>query len=325
MSSIIRIDISKKELENLYWNRGISTRKIAAVIGRSNRHVINLMKYYGIPRRERIDAVIKGCKKYEKMSFSGDLREKAYMMGLSFADFRRRPHGYQIEVTVSTTHPALSAVFKEIFSKYSPIRERPYYNKKTGKYSWSLECQLHPSFDFLLHDKVVPGWIEQDDSYFLNFFAGYFDGEGTISISKNSPRCVAFILRIASEDKDILTSIYEWLKKAHFRPSLIKVRNKGDRIKFYDTYVRCSNDHWALRLKRKDDVLRLLSVLPLRHTERIRKGECMLKLKEFVYQKDVNHHWKMLKDEINSEVMEYGFSAERKIKEKSANPSLTPL
>jgi hypothetical protein len=318
MSSKIDLDLTKKELENAYWNEKLSTRKIANKLGRSQRHVINLMKYYGVPRMGRIDAVIRGCKKFDKIPFSGRMAEKAYMMGLTFADFRRRMHGYQIDVTVSTTHPGLSALFKELFSKYSPVRERPRFNKKTGKFGWTLESQLHPSFSFLLGDKQIPEWIETNDTYFLHFFAGYVDGEGTISICKNSSRCVAFILRIASEDKEILSSIYEWLKRNSYSPSLNKVRNKGDWIRFYDTDVRCSNDHWALRLKRKNDVIKLLEILPIRHTERTRKRNCMMQLKNSVYQKDVNVHWQKIKDEIKAEVEEYARLSERRIKRVSS-------
>jgi hypothetical protein len=311
--SSILLFLPKEKIEHLYWEKGLSTRKLASVFNTNQRAIIQCMNNYGVPRRERIEAVIKGCKKYEKRPFSGNLNEKAYIMGFTFADLRRRLHGRQINLSGGTTHPAFTKLFREIFQEYAPIRERPVYNRMTKKFGWTLECELHESFNFLLEPKNIPDWIKNNDEYFLKFFAGYTDGEGTICISKNSPRCVAFILRIASEDKEILTSIYEWLKGFGMHPSFTRVRKAGDKVLFYDRFVRCSNDHWALRLKRKNEVIRILEILPLRHEERVKKKESIFKLKNFIYQCEVNCEWDKLKGEIRSDILKYSALAEMKM------------
>lgn len=305
--------ISRELLGELYWKRGMSTRKIANMLDTYQRAIILLMKRYGIPRRNRIEAVIKGCRKYIKSPFSGDMKEKAYIMGLAFADFRIRKHGYQIDVTLGTTHPSFTLLFKKLFEKYAPIREYQYYNKWSKQYGWRLETQLHKTFDFLLGPKHMPKWVMNNHDAFLNFTAGYTDGEGIISICKNSKKCVSFIFAISSEDIQILSCIFNGLKGFGFKPSLRVLRKTGETNNFYGNHLVYKKDYWMLRLKRKGDVLRFLEILPIRHPERVKKRELMFKLKDKIYIKDVMHHWLKLKNEIKLGINEYLSEAELKI------------
>ncbi|MBN2330673.1 MAG: hypothetical protein JXC85_02560 [Candidatus Aenigmarchaeota archaeon] len=296
---------SAKELEQLYWKHGLSTRKIAANFGVSQKPVLRLMKNYEIPRRDRIEAVIRGCRKYNKNPFSGNINEKAYLLGLAFADLRVRKHGYQIDIGVSTTHPSFSFLFKKLFRKYAPIRENPYYNKWTKQHCWRLEAQLHPSFDFLLSPKLVPKWIIENEVAFLNFLAGYSDGEGIISICRNSKRCVSFVFAISSEDRNILFSIFQGLKNLGFHPTFRVLRSAGDMNEFRGKQLVYKKDHLMVRLKRRADVLRLLKILPIRHPEKIKKRKLMFELGDRIYITDVMDSWLKLKDEIKSNVNRY--------------------
>ena len=113
----------QRDLNDLYWRSGLSTRKIAALFHTHQKRILDFMAVYGIPRRNRIQAVVAGCTKYVKPPFAGDLTEKAYLLGLAFADFRRRRHGFQVDISLHTTHPAFVRLFKSIFGRYAPLRE----------------------------------------------------------------------------------------------------------------------------------------------------------------------------------------------------------
>ncbi len=316
ISSIVRKPTASELLE-MYWKHGLATRKIAKIFGTHKRVILLLMQEYGISRRNRIDAVIKGCRKYEKIPFSGDINEQAYILGLTLADFRRRKHGYQIDIALSTTHPAFRALFKTLFEKYAPIGERPYYNPFTEQYGWRLETQLHPSFDFLLSHKRVPKWVSSNKEAFLHFLAGYVDGEGTISISKNSKNCMAFIFAISSEDKAILYSIFRSLTRLGFNPSFRKLKSVGDTNKFYGKILRYTKDTWMLRLKRRAEVLHLLSLLPIKHPEKIKKRDFMMRFRDKIYINEINEQWLELKNQIKSEVKAYLSEAERESRRRN--------
>ncbi len=301
----ILIMLTKEELIYNYRDLGLSTRALAKKFHTHQRAIIQTMCKLGISRRNRIDAVIAGTKKISRVPFSGNQEEKAYLLGLTFADFRRRCHGFQINISAGTTHPAFVALFKSLFGKYSPISERPYYSSTSNSYGWVVDTYLDASFDFLLAKKQVPNWISTDSGLFLSFLAGYFDGEGTVSICKNSSKCVSFILAISSQDKGILFSVYRGLRQFGLHPSFRRIRPRGTYSLFRGRLVPCNRDVWFVRLKRKQEVLSLLGLLPLRHSEKIRKRALMFSLKGCCYLSDVMPPWKKLKGEIKSEVDEF--------------------
>jgi hypothetical protein len=224
---------------------------------------------------------------------------------------------------LKTTHPAFSELFKDIFGKFTHIYERPRFNTGKGTYEWELEALLHPSFDFLLLPKHVPGWVLQDDIVFLYFLAGYADGEGILSIAKNSKRCIAFLFCISSEDKTILDSIWGKLRNMGFHPSLRKLRKTGETNTFNGNISRYGKDIWMLRLKRRKEVIKLLEMLPLRHSEKVRKKQMMLKLRDKVYIKDVESAVKRLREEIKDEVQRYVREAEEMYLKKKHDFSRT--
>jgi hypothetical protein len=315
---------SPGELHDLYWNKGLSTRALAREFGTYQGTVLRWMRKYNIPRRDRIQAVVKGCSKYVKTPFNGTLQDKAYLLGFSFADLGRRRHGYQVRVAACTTHPSFGNLFKTSFERFTHIYERPRFNKEKNKYEWELETFLHPSFGFLLSCKRTPRWVLQDNSVFMHFLAGYADGEGILSIARNTKRCVAFLFCISSEDKAILRSIYGRLKSMGFHPSLRKLREAGE-INVFDGKISCyTKDFWMLRLKRRKEVIKLLEILPLKHSEKVRKKQLMFKLRAKVYQKDVEDDVLRLKNEIKSEVLKYKQAAEKAYRKRRSNPSGVP-
>lgn len=203
--------------------------------------------------------------------------------------------------------------------------ERPNFRKDTHKYSWDLEVLLHPSFDFLLMPKGVPRWVLRDDELFLYFLAGYTDGEGILSISKNTKRDVAFLFCIASEDLVILAPVCSKLKTMGFHPTLRILRKSGEINVFSGRISRYRKDHWVLRMKRKAEVIKLLQMLPIRHSEKIRKRQLMFELKDKIHIKDIENFVLELRSEIKAEVLQYARAAEEAYHKKeftSANSFL---
>ena len=302
---------SADELRRLYWDEELSTCALGRYFGTYQSTALQWMRRYNIPRRDRVQAVIKACSKYVKKPFNGTLEDKAYLLGFAFADLGRRRHGYQIQVGTHTTHPAFTQLFKNLFEGFTHVYERPRFNKWSERYEWELEASLHPSFDFLLSPKRVPEWVLQDDGVFLHFLAGYSDGEGILSVAKNGKRCVAFLFCIASEDESILRSIKEKMISMGFHPYLWILRKAGEANVFNGRIVRYTKDNWMLRLKRKGEVIKMLKMLPLKHREKVRKKQLMLKLRDKAYQRDFVDSISMIRNEIRSEVRSYLQVAER--------------
>ena len=77
-----QILISKEKLKELYLNRKSSVAQIARKIKSSRWPIQKLMKKYGITPRSLSEAQMK----YPKRDFSGDLIEKAYLIGFRLGD-----------------------------------------------------------------------------------------------------------------------------------------------------------------------------------------------------------------------------------------------
>jgi len=72
------------------------------------------MKRFQVPARKGGNPL-----KYPRKPFSGNEKEKAYLLGLRAGDIyaqQRTPN--TVEVTTATTHPAMIDLFYDIFDKY---------------------------------------------------------------------------------------------------------------------------------------------------------------------------------------------------------------
>jgi len=254
----------KKEiLEELYLQKRMSTYKIAKIFGVDDFTILRWLRRHGIPRRSRTEY---GVVKYPKKAFSGDLFEKSYLMGLRYGDVYARRAGRQIRVSTTSTHPAFLALFEKVFSNYTMVSTYPYKDGR-GSFGWCISCLLHPSFDFLLQkNSAVPHWILQNERYFLSFLAGFFDSEGSIVTCRIYRNYIGYRLRMPNVNVAVLRKIKESLSKLGFCPKIYLAYRPG----------RC----WKVEVYRKEEVFKLLSLLPIKHSEKIRRRQLAFQLKD---------------------------------------------
>jgi hypothetical protein len=136
--------------------------------------VFNHLHKRGIKLRDKVEAQIKAVTKHKKRPFSGDLCEKAYLIGLARGDLYVTRHGRAIRVKTGTTHPAMAELFISLFGKYGPVYLYPRKDKLAG-FEWSLDSDLDSSFDFLVDiPKDIPRWIVNRKAFLRNYLAGFF-------------------------------------------------------------------------------------------------------------------------------------------------------
>lgn len=264
--------ITKVELENLYLKKRLSIRKIAKDLAVSDRKIIwSRLSKYNIPRRTISEATTK----YPKTPFSGDLKEKSYMIGLRTGDISSYKSYKLIRVTCCTTKPNQLKMFIDTFTNYGHIHYFTYKSKTFDKIGWSIYCYLDSSFDFLVEKiQSIPDWILNDDEVFYSFLAGYADAEGCWSIAKYGKDAIMLTFCIATCDKTILEQIKKKLLKLNYKTYLRLRRKKGDK-----TNIGIHNkDYYGLVVSRKQDVVslskKLLSLS--RHKDKIHKMNLIL-------------------------------------------------
>jgi intein-encoded DNA endonuclease-like protein len=211
------------------------------------------LKEYGIETRDLATSHII----YPKKNFSGNLIEKAYLIGFRIGDLNVRLSRSKnlIIARCTSTKMAQIQLFKNLFKKYGHI----YVGKIREDRNREFLVRLNRTFNFLLPKKDnIPKWVRINNKYFLFFLAGYTDAEGCIGIgSKN----VAF-LALASYDKNILKQIHKQLIKIGVECKPPRILVKKGHIKSDGLVYR--NDYWRFTINRKSFLLPVLRLLKLR-------------------------------------------------------------
>lgn len=349
----ISLEIYKGKIENLYWNEKLSLAKIAKEIGVSAGLIRKKMVSWGIKRRAtRKRELIKPSKeelervyydknksikdvlkqfdagmvtlfrwlkeyninpqrrwKYNKTSFSGDEKEKAYILGLVAGDIHARKNNRQISAELTSTHPAMIELFYSVFSKYGTPKRYIKHNKKIERNEWRAYVLLDKSFDFMLSDN-----LEINNENFYHFLAGFFDCEGCLYIYKNTGGNIGISFLIYNSNKELLEKIKQRLERDKFHPKLIKCFNKGGKTS--NGYFR-GVDLWAIALYQKEEIIQIMTTLPIKHREKIDKFNIVKSLK--------NQKWETISEKLADFKNKLKFEVQEFVKNPVKNEGSTIL
>jgi len=221
-SMSIKFNIPKNRIRFLYEERKKSSTQIGKIYSCSPATILNRLKEYKIRIRGFSSAHIK----YPKRDFSGDLIEKAYLIGFRLGDLHVRKYeknGKVLSVECASTKQNQIILIRNLFRKYGYIR----ITQSDGDSIIRIQCALNSSFNFLLPKQdLIEEWILRSSKLFFAFLAGYLDAEGEISIHSDG---FAY-LRVGTYDKNILTQIKNKLGKCGIKSRFNLDRPKGSKV-----------------------------------------------------------------------------------------------
>lgn len=278
---------TKAKLKELYIDKGLTMQKISGLLKVSINPVCKWLHEYNIPIRRF---------KYKKYNFSGDLKEKAYILGLVAGDISAYKHCRQISVELTTTHPAMMDLFYSTFQKYGAPKKYLKYNKITERYEWKGYVFLDSSFEFMFSKN-----FEINNNYFYDFLAGFFDSEGCLHIYDNHGY-IGLTALIYNSDKKLLEIIKERFEKDGFHPRFSIFFKKGQ--KTTNDYYRGANV-WAIRLHTIKEVLPLMNLMPIKHKEKLDKLKIAMTVNNSNKWEEVSDRVNNLRMKIKKEVKEY--------------------
>ena len=254
---IIKILVPKDELYKLYHIQKWPLSKIAKKFSCSVEPIFNRMREYKISSRTMSEAKTI----YPKKDFSGDLIEKAYLIGFRLGDLNVFKDYHSVCIQSSTTIKEQLELIKSLFNKYTNVSINTH---KSG--TFHAQFRLNNSFEFLLPKKdMIEDWILANDKYFMAFLAGYTDAEGNIQTFKNRLR-----IRIRSCDKNLLYS-------AHQKLNEIGVHNTYRlelRAGIYKN-KKLNKDFWSLSINRQEDIKKLTKLM-LPHLKHEKKRKILV-------------------------------------------------
>lgn len=255
----MRNEIAKEFLEETYTRQKLSTWAIEKKFGISRSRIYTRLKYYRIPIRSIAQSHIR----YKRTTFSGDLREKAYLLGFAIGDLRVRRHNggksETISIACGSTKRAQITLIEKLFSPYG----RVWIGKPSRRGVMNIEAFVDFSFDFLLPNKRNYDWVFRKRDHFLSFLGGFTDAEGSIFISRNMAT-----FAIGNYKKDILWKIYKQLRRMNIEVRSVVCDSLAG-YKGRDGYRRKSN-YCHLSCSRKKSLGMLLHMLRpfLKHSDR---------------------------------------------------------
>ena len=259
------IKLTKKGFKYLYHQKGLSLKKIASIVHCGESGLERRFKNYNLISRGNKNRT---CK-YKKKDFSGDLIEKAYLIGFRLGDLNVMKRISVIQVRCSTTIPEQSRLIKNLFVRYTT----PYITKaKRGTYE--IVCLVNRSFDFLLpKEDKIPKWINSNKEYFFSFLAGYSDAEGSFYIRKNKGKNPIGIFEIQTQQKNVIIQIWKNLQKYEIEAPSSSISKMAGYIA--PSGSKNNRDVWRITVARKYSLWKLINSLSIyvKHQKKIKDIE----------------------------------------------------
>ena len=204
--------ITKEMIEDLYVNQRLSTTEVCKIIGICKTNFYKLLKKFEIKNR--------GQQKYfpNETFFSSWSHEMAYCLGFISADghvWKDRPF---LSIAVQKSDKNVLDYIRDNISPDSLVRENPKHN------SVQLTLKSDQIWNDLKkynvnHDKTFNLKIDFDipEEYWGDYLRGYFDGDGSIWISKKKSKVPTYSGSIVSASRQILDDICDRLKFGYTR------------------------------------------------------------------------------------------------------------
>lgn len=257
----ISINISRETLVDFYHDKKLTQKQIAKFFGnQSDTGIRRLMKYYGIRTRDYSEANTK----YPKFNFSGNLNEKAYLIGFRLGDLNIYKVHELIQVRCSSTIKEQAELFKALFNNYGHV---DITTAKRG--TLEMVVLLNQSFDFLISKKdLIEKWILNHHEYFLSFLAGYSDAEGSYYMRKPYQRKLKLgwgIFEVSTYDKRIIYTIFQKLQNLGISGAFSHPKRR----------IRQNGEMWRLTINKKQSLWDFIKLIKPyhKHKNKIRELE----------------------------------------------------
>lgn len=258
LPGVERVNLTKEQLEDLYINKKLSTWSIERKLNISRGTIHRKLKKFNIKSRDRSDSHII----YSKTNFSGDLIEKAYLIGFRIGDLGVRKvytNSKIICVASGSTIDEQIELINNLLKNYGKV-----WIKKTKNGRINIQVFLNLSFEFLL-SKEFPSWVEKDKQSFFSFLAGFSDAEGHIGLSNN----MAYF-SLGNYDSKLLFILYENLNKFGINCNKPLADNRKGKVN--NQGYKYNSNYYTLRIHKKSDLLKfLLEIKPyLKHGNKVK-------------------------------------------------------
>jgi hypothetical protein len=255
-----------EDLRRLYVDEGLSLNAIAARYGCALTTIWRRLQAAGIACREGGSEP-----KYTRADFSGDILEKAYLVGFRLGDLHVGMEGRRtIVIKCTSTRGEQVELFRLLFERYGHVYTDEATVSQRRRQSIGMEVRVNMTFDFLLPKQdSVPAWILENDEPFFAFLAGYVDAEGYFhTYTTNGQTFPQASLEVRSYDATLLSQLQDGLNARGITCPPARLRVQAGYTNKHG--VRSNRDLWGLGVHRRQSLRQLSAKIEpyLRHPKR---------------------------------------------------------
>lgn len=259
------VKLTKKGFQYLYYEKGLSLKKIAKIVHCSESGLERRFKIYNLKSR----GIKNRACKYKKFDFSEDPIEKAYLIGFRLGDLNVKRVVNVIQVRCSSTIKYQLNLIKKLFTPYTTVRAT-----KGKRGDWDIVAFVSRSFDFLLPKHMqIPKWILKNSNNFFAFFAGYIDAEGYFYFKKpkRNGGISTATFGVQTQDKKIICKLAKKLNDFSIQVYGPRISEPAGHID--KRGVRNNKDVWCFNVIQKQSLWKLIHHLEpyLKHADKIRR------------------------------------------------------
>lgn len=177
---------------NLYAS-GNSLRKVAKISGIRTKSVLNILKSNGVPRRQSTYSLNENY--FEQI----DSAEKAYIIGLLYADGSVNKKQYNVKITLQEKDKDILDKINNLLGSDRKLNFISKPNERSQNY-YSLTVSNKKICEQLIKVGVVPNKAFKirlpnlEDNLIFHFIRGYFDGDGYTNTDKRKKQTGCFAL-----------------------------------------------------------------------------------------------------------------------------------
>ena len=262
--SYIPASLTREQLSKWYLDRKLSTWEIEKKFGYPRGTIYRKLKEFGLNTRNIASSHIR----FSRQDFSGDILEKAYLVGFRIGDLNITKCGPQSETIVTkcgSTKKGQIRLFRDLFSHYGHILQ----GKLTKEGKINIQVNLNLTFSFLLAKNPNSyQWVFNNKDTFFSFLAGFSDAEGSFFISEDKA-----VFALGNYNKILLAKIRKKLFELGIEtPELSIYHSKG--LRSSNGYIN-NGDYFTLHCSRKKYLLRILEEFKqyLKHPDKLKTME----------------------------------------------------
>ncbi len=262
------IKLTKSGFGYLYYEKRLSLKKIANIVHCSESGLERRFKAYDLKSRTTQNRT---CR-IKKFDFSGNLIEKAYLIGFRLGDLNIMKRVSVTQVRSSSSIYAQIRLIKQLFSSYSTPKIRKFINNKFNIPVWDIVFLVNKSFDFLItKEDKIPKWIIANEKRYWSFFAGYVDAEGCFYFKKPSRyrKTWSAGFEVQSQQKGIIKSLWQNIPKDKIISPAPRISRKAGNVD--KRGVINNKDMWRININRKESLRNFINYIEpyLKHRKKL--------------------------------------------------------